>query len=169
MAFQKKIWKDRISEFPTRRMLTKSDGSTELVDVSRAEGKVSQDGDPFKSDSMNDLEDRIDDEFSAINKSFSEICSEIVVSTPYSGTTTDTGSTLFSTPLIPKGRYLFFPTGYCSYYGAYNPGYKIICDHAQIVDILEDTTLDFIPPSSQNIVWTNYRVNAVRIGDITIQ
>ena len=37
MAFAKKTWKDRITEFPTRRTLTKSDGSTELVTVARAE------------------------------------------------------------------------------------------------------------------------------------
>lgn len=59
MAFQKKTWKDRITEFPTRRTLTKSDGSTELVTVARAEGTVSQEGDAFNAVSMNDLEERI--------------------------------------------------------------------------------------------------------------
>ena len=59
MAFQKKTWKDRITEFPTRRTLTKSDGSTELVTVARAEGTVSQEGDAFNAASMNDLEERI--------------------------------------------------------------------------------------------------------------
>ena len=60
MAFAKKTWKDRITEFPTRRTLTKSDGSTELVTVARAEGTVSQEGDAFNAASMNDLENRID-------------------------------------------------------------------------------------------------------------
>lgn len=63
MAFVRKTWKDRISEYPTRRTLTKTDGSTEIVQVSRAEGTVSQEGDAFSSENMNDLEQRIDDTF----------------------------------------------------------------------------------------------------------
>lgn len=61
MAFKKKTWKDRITEFPTRRTLTKADGSTELVTVARAEGTVSQEGDAFNAANMNDLERRIAD------------------------------------------------------------------------------------------------------------
>ena len=37
MSYEKKEWKDRIAEYPTRRQLEKSDGSSELVTVSRAE------------------------------------------------------------------------------------------------------------------------------------
>lgn len=69
MAFAKKTWKDRITEFPTRRTLTKSDGSSELVTVSRAEGTVSQEGDSFSAENMNNLENRIGNEFGEINKS----------------------------------------------------------------------------------------------------
>ena len=69
MAFTKKNWKDRITEFPTRRTLTKSDGSTELVTVARAEGTVSQEGDAFSAENMNDLETRIGNEFGKINNS----------------------------------------------------------------------------------------------------
>ena len=69
MAFQKKTWKDRITEFPTRRTLTKSDGSSELVTVARAEGTVSQEGDSFSAENMNNLETRIGNEFGEINKS----------------------------------------------------------------------------------------------------
>lgn len=60
MAFKKKTWKDRITEFPTRRTLNKSDGSSEIVTVARAEGTVSQEGDAFNAANMNDLENRID-------------------------------------------------------------------------------------------------------------
>lgn len=59
MAFSQKTWKDRITEYPTRRALIKSDGSSEIVTVSRAEGAVSQEGDAFSAANMNDLEARI--------------------------------------------------------------------------------------------------------------
>ena len=71
MAFTKKTWKDRITEFPTRRTLTKSDGSTELVTVARAEGTVSQEGDAFNAASMNDLEERISQANNDLNESLS--------------------------------------------------------------------------------------------------
>lgn len=63
MGFVKKTWKDRITEYPTRRTLTKADGSSELVTVARAEGSVSQEGDAFSAANMNDLEKRIEDGF----------------------------------------------------------------------------------------------------------
>lgn len=63
MAFVRKTWEDRITEYPTRRTLTKTDGSTEIVHVSRAEGTVSQEGDAFSAENMNALEQRIDDAF----------------------------------------------------------------------------------------------------------
>ena len=42
MAFKQKTWTDRVSEYPTRRILTKEDGSTEVVSVARAEGEISK-------------------------------------------------------------------------------------------------------------------------------
>ena len=39
MAFSKKTWLDRIAEYPTRRRLKKSDGTDEIVSVSREEGQ----------------------------------------------------------------------------------------------------------------------------------
>lgn len=59
MGFATKTWKDRITEYPTRRKLTKSDGSTETVTVERNEGTVSQEGDAFNAETMNNLESRI--------------------------------------------------------------------------------------------------------------
>ena len=67
MAFAKKTWKDRIAEFPTRRRLTKEDNTSELVTVAREEGTLSQEGDAFSAENMNDLESRIDAEFTAVN------------------------------------------------------------------------------------------------------
>lgn len=67
MAFAKKTWKDRIAEFPTRRRLTKEDNTSELVTVAREEGTLSQEGDAFSAENMNDLENRIDAEFTELN------------------------------------------------------------------------------------------------------
>lgn len=67
MAFTKKTWKDRISEYPTRRQLTKTDGSTDTVTVARDEGTISQEGDAFSAANMNDLEGRIAGEFENVN------------------------------------------------------------------------------------------------------
>ena len=66
MAFVKKTWKDRIAEFPTRRRLTKEDNTSELVTVAREEGTLSQEGDAFSAENMNDLENRIDAEFTEL-------------------------------------------------------------------------------------------------------
>lgn len=59
MAFQKKEWKNRLSEFPNRRRLEPT-GIENTYDVVRAEGNVTEIGDAFAEDSMNDLEDRIE-------------------------------------------------------------------------------------------------------------
>ena len=59
MGFETKTWKDRQSEFPNRRTLTKEDQSTELVTVTRSEGIISEEGDAFSAENMNNLETRI--------------------------------------------------------------------------------------------------------------
>ena len=58
MSFTKKTWKDRQSEYPTRRKLV-STGTVDEYDVTRSEGSVSQEGDAFNAVNMNDLENRI--------------------------------------------------------------------------------------------------------------
>lgn len=58
MSFVKKIWKDRISQFPNRRTI--NDGYvTKQVTVGRDEGTVTEEGTPFDATEMNDLENRI--------------------------------------------------------------------------------------------------------------
>lgn len=69
-AWAKKVWKDRKTEYPTRRTLTKTNGSQEIVTVARNEGNVSQEGDAFSAANMNDLEERIDAGFTAVNGKF---------------------------------------------------------------------------------------------------
>lgn len=62
ITFNKKSWKSRISEHPTRRRLTIVDQSLSysLVDVAREEGTVEQVGDTFDKSTMDDLENRIE-------------------------------------------------------------------------------------------------------------
>lgn len=69
----KKIWKNRTTEFPTRRTLMKEDGSSEIVTVTRNEGTVSEEGDAFDADTMNNLEERIDAGFASVNGKLIEI------------------------------------------------------------------------------------------------
>jgi len=57
--FTKKTWKNRKSEYPARRILTKENGTTEIVTVARSEGIVSEEGDAFSEANMNDLESRV--------------------------------------------------------------------------------------------------------------
>lgn len=59
MGFVSKIWKDRISEHPTRRLLIKADTSMEQVTVQRDEGTITEQGDAFTAANMNNLEGRI--------------------------------------------------------------------------------------------------------------
>jgi len=70
MAFIKKEWKDRLSEFAGRRRLTNIDTGEEMtVDVERDEGLVSQTGDSFSGKNMNDLEGRIEAAFAECTRS----------------------------------------------------------------------------------------------------
>lgn len=69
MAFKKRTWIDRLVEFPGRRKLKNIvDGQSATYDVERAEGIVSAEGDDFAADDMNDLEQRIADGISAVEK-----------------------------------------------------------------------------------------------------
>lgn len=67
MSFLKKIWVDRVSEHPNRRILTNEDNTTNIVTVERDEGIISQQGDAFSATNMNDLEDRVEAGFNEIN------------------------------------------------------------------------------------------------------
>ena len=79
MAFIKKLWKDRISQFPNRRTI--NDGSvTKQVTVGRDEGTITEPGDTFDAANMNDLEQRIEDAYGDV---VSLVASE--VATQYHG------------------------------------------------------------------------------------
>ena len=109
MGFTKKTWVDRMAEFINRRLLTKENGTTELVTVSRSEGVVSTEGDMFSAENMNGLEGRIYDAFNNVSKIYNNISvattawgtytasltneSDIVKDYPYKADVTLTGLT----------------------------------------------------------------------------
>lgn len=67
MAFQRKIWTDRLVETPNRRKLVDVDTEEEkIVDVTREEGNVFSVGDKFDEANMNNLELRIKDGFDSL-------------------------------------------------------------------------------------------------------
>ena len=70
MAFAKKTWKDRVSQYPNRRTI--NDGVvTKQVTVGRDEGTITEQGDGFTASNMNDLEQRISDAIDAAGAVYS--------------------------------------------------------------------------------------------------
>ena len=63
-----KTWVDRVSEYPTRRLLTDTTDPTDTkeVYVTRQEGTVTEAGDVFDASTMNGLESRINSAFNAL-------------------------------------------------------------------------------------------------------
>lgn len=62
MAFVKKLWKNRVSDYPTRRLITPvGQGDAFVAEIERNEGTITEEGDPFNAATMNDLEQRIED------------------------------------------------------------------------------------------------------------
>ena len=61
MAYSKKTWKNTIAQYPNRRTITdvSNTSSVKTVEVVRAIGTVSQEGDQWNATNMNDMEDRI--------------------------------------------------------------------------------------------------------------
>ena len=64
MSFVQKTWKNRNSANPIRRKLTRVDtGAETIYDVERYEGTVTEEGDDFSAENMNNLELRIKNAF----------------------------------------------------------------------------------------------------------
>lgn len=73
MAYTKKTWKARVSEYPNRRTLVDTtSGTSQTVTVSRNEGTVSEEGDAFSKANMDDLEDRINTAFNQEHRFLSQ-------------------------------------------------------------------------------------------------
>ena len=62
MAYTQKVWKDRQSEHPNRRILTAT-GNADEYDVSRSEGMIIEEGDLLNAENLNDFEKRVNDAF----------------------------------------------------------------------------------------------------------
>jgi len=74
MSYNKKTWKNRNSEHPYRRTLTDTtSGTSQTVDVIRAEGEITTEGDAFDANTMNNMEGRIADEFSLLNQKVGDL------------------------------------------------------------------------------------------------
>lgn len=81
MSFISKLWKDRVSDYPNKRKLTKEDGTSETVTVERAEGDIVVAGDAFNAENMNDLETRIQNGFNAVEQAQAELNEKILAET----------------------------------------------------------------------------------------
>lgn len=93
MAFVTKTWKDRLVEFAGRRKLKNvATGAEMIVDVSRNEGTVSQAGDAFSAANMNNLEQRIKNEFDALGNSVNQCFTSV-----------SSGKTLVAAAITDKG------------------------------------------------------------------
>lgn len=62
-----RTWKDRISEYPTRRVLTDTTTlATQQVTVTRDEGTITEAGDNWDASNLNGMESRINTAFSTL-------------------------------------------------------------------------------------------------------
>lgn len=85
MAFNKKTWKNRNSQYPTRRILTRVDTQASTTyDVTRDEGTVTEAGDDFSAENMNALEQRIADQVDAIDDIVNVYGAKNLIPYPYS-------------------------------------------------------------------------------------
>lgn len=74
MSYNRKTWQNRNSEHPYRRTLTDTtSGTSQTVDVIRAEGVITTEGDAFDANTMNNMEGRIADEFSLLNQKVGDL------------------------------------------------------------------------------------------------
>lgn len=74
MSYNRKTWTNRNSEHPYRRILTDTtSGTAQTVDVTRAEGTVTTEGDVFDANTMNNMEGRIANEFTAVDQKIGDL------------------------------------------------------------------------------------------------
>ena len=105
-----KTWKDRDSEYPTRRELAYTDPETSLpttlqVTVTRDEGTITEVGDAFSATNMNGLESRINTAISALAPAgFTELSSTL--------TAGQTGLTFNNVAITTASTFDFFTSIY---------------------------------------------------------
>lgn len=104
--FTEKTWKERISEYPNRRVLTKTDQSTEIVTVERSEGSITEEGDAWNATNMNAMEKRVQDGFD-----LTKLWTKYTIDTSgWSSTTTTINGVAYYTYVInPAALYVEVP------------------------------------------------------------
>lgn len=65
-TYVSKVWKDLQAEYPTRYTLLKSDQSQEVVTIQNNFGTITESGDVFDKQTMEDLESRINAGFQSV-------------------------------------------------------------------------------------------------------
>ena len=96
MAFIKKIWKNRQSEYPNRRKLLAT-GTENEFEVVRSEGMVIEEGDLLDAANLNDLETRIEKTVKEIDESLAQ------------GTEQLTAISKTANAAMPKSSFVFDP------------------------------------------------------------
>ena len=67
-TYVSKVWKDIQAEYPTRYTLLKSDQSQEVVTIQNNFGTITESGDVFDKQTMEDLESRINAGFQSVEE-----------------------------------------------------------------------------------------------------
>lgn len=67
-TYVSKVWKDLDAEYPTRYTLLKSDQSSEVVTIQNNFGTITESGDVFDKQTMEDLEGRINAGFQSVEE-----------------------------------------------------------------------------------------------------
>lgn len=107
-----RTWKDRISEYPTRRILTDTTTlETQQVTVTRDEGTVTEAGDNWDASNLNGMESRINSAFNALAAcGFTEVTGTLSVGST-SITLSDASITTSSTIDVFVDTFGVNPTG----------------------------------------------------------
>lgn len=142
MSFISKLWKDRVSDYPNKRKLTKEDGTSETVTVERAEGDIVVAGDAFNAENMNDLETRIQNGFNAVEQAQAELNEKLRHSLHF-GISNQTNYVTVNLSEIPRGVYLLFNTSS----GGFNGWILVNYDNKNIFsldnkDVNSDSTIN---------------------------
>lgn len=89
-------WLDRVSSYATRRklVLVSEDATGNTYDVQRSEGEITEEGDAFNAENMNELEDRIEEVINDLNDAINGL-SRLAV--------TGQWNDILGKPTIPQG------------------------------------------------------------------
>lgn len=78
MSFLTKMWKNRSVEYPNRFTIKAVDEENGIYDITRLEGKVSEEGDALDAENFNNQEDRIGEAFDEVYRKADENYSDLV-------------------------------------------------------------------------------------------